>query len=177
MASKPSATASDAATTLQTKPPDSSATSAAAHTSAEAAPDGGSTWAHFSLKNQVPLCIFADYEQYERAPFLKDVKKTARTRPHVPVVFGVYGLGCASLRCVQAPTLQCWAEVEGQDIKVQTRYSGVHSVGTTCRTDCESVTAACDTPNLLPGRYTLHYGDKRVSLQIPGPHHPACLIP
>jgi len=132
-------------------------------------------WAHFSIKNQAPLCVFADYDQYEAADFLKDVKRTVKLRAHEQLVFGIYGFGCASKECVSRPGLQCWAEVDGQNITVQSRYNGEQRVGAKCTKDCESVTAACDTPVLLPGTYTLHYGDSTTTIKVPGTLRPACL--
>lgn len=132
-------------------------------------------WTHFSLKNEVPLCVLADMAQYDKAPFLKDVKRTVKTRAHVPLVLAVYGPGCAGAECVRGAGMQCWAEVDGQSITVQSRYNGEQHVGVTCTKDCESVMAACDTPNLLPGTYTLQYGDTTTTIKVPGTLRPACI--
>lgn len=132
-------------------------------------------WTHFSVKNDVPLCVFADYEQYGKASFLKDVKRTVKLKAHAPAVFGLYTVGCASEECLRLPGMQCWAEVEGQSITVESRFNGERRNGVTCTKDCESVTAACDTPNLAPGTYTLRYGDLSTTIKVPGTLRPACL--
>jgi len=132
-------------------------------------------WTHFAVKNELPLCVLANYEEYHKTNFLKDVKRTVKTRAHVPIVFGVYGPDCASQECVGRPGMQCWAEVDGQSITVESRYNGERRVGKTCTKDCESVMAACDTPNLLPGTYTLHYGDTTTTIKVPGTLRPACI--
>jgi hypothetical protein len=134
-------------------------------------------WAHFASKNEVPLCVFADYPQYEKTNFLKDVKRTVKTRAHDQLVFGVYAPTCASKECVSRPGMQCWAEIEDHTITVQSRYNGEQRVGATCTKDCESVMAACDTPVLLPGTYTLHYGDTTTTIKVPGTLRPACITP
>jgi len=141
-----------------------------------AAPADGQ-WAHFAVKNEVPLCVFAGYEQYEKTSFLKDVKRTVKTRAHEQLVFGIYAPTCASKECVSRPGMQCWAEVEDHSITVQSRYNGEQRVGATCTKDCESVTAACDTPVLLPGTYTLHYGNTTTTIKVPGTLRPACIHP
>lgn len=132
-------------------------------------------WTHFSVRNEVPLCVFADYDQYGKAPFLKDVRRTVKLKAHEPVVFGLYITGCASKECILRPGMQCWAEVEGQSITVESRYNGEQNNGVKCTKDCESLTAACDTPNLPPGTYTLHYGGVTTKIKVPGTLRPACL--
>jgi hypothetical protein len=139
------------------------------------APDAGERWVSFAYKNEVPACAFAEYEQFDKAPFFKDVKQTVTLRAKVPVVFGVYGFGCASPDCVRRPTLQCWTEVEGKTIKVESRYSGEQRVGATCTTQCEQVTADCATPELAPGTYTVQYGAQTTKLKVPGTFRPSCL--
>jgi hypothetical protein len=136
--------------------------------------DAAGEWTHFSVKNEVPLCVIADYEEYAKTPLLKDVKRVVKLKAYEPVVFALYTAGCASKECIDRPGMQCWAELEGQTITVESRYNGEQHTGVTCTKDCESVTAACDTPNLDPGTYTLRYGDTTTTFKVPGTLRPAC---
>lgn len=140
-----------------------------------AAEDGGEQWVPFARRNDVPLCVFPDYEQLDKVEFLKDAPKATTFRANERVLFSVFGPGCASRACIRRPTLQCWAEVEGNDIKLESRYSGEQRVGAKCKTDCEVVQADCETLSLPPGTYTLHYAGKKTKLKLPGSLRPACI--
>ena len=132
-------------------------------------------WAPFARQNDVPLCVFPDYEQLDKVEFLRDAPKATTFRANERVLFSVFGTGCASRACIRRPTLQCWAEVEGNDIKLESRYSGEQRVGAKCKTDCEVVQADCETLSLPPGTYTLHYAGKKTKLKLPGTLRPACI--
>ena len=149
---------------------------AAGGDAATAANEEGDGWTWFSRRDDVPLCAFSSYREYERASFLKDVKRTAQLRSNAILVFGTYGPGCASRDCIRVPTLQCWTELEGRTITVHTRYSGQHRAEAVCKSNCEAVHAACETPELEAGGYTLKYGDRTRSLKVPGALRPSCVL-
>jgi hypothetical protein len=118
------------------------------------------------LDEEVPLCAFSGYVEYDKAIEQSDVK--AQTlKPKSTVMFGVYGPWCVHEACDQLPSLQCEALFEGNTITVRSRYSGYHKDGSECKTDCKSIRAACQTPVLEAGAYTVVYGDKTFPLQIP----------
>lgn len=146
----------------------------ASTTDASAASDAGQ-WVQFARRNDVPLCVFPDYEQLDKVEFFRDAPKATTFRANERVLFSVFGPGCASQACIRRPTLQCWAEVEGNDIKLESRYSGEQRVGAKCKTDCEVVQADCETLSLPPGTYTIHYAGKKTKLKLPGTLRPACI--
>jgi hypothetical protein len=122
----------------------------------------------------VPVCLFADSDQWWSAKFLKDVKKSVSLRANRELVLGTYAPGCASKACVSSPTLQCWVDVDANVLTVHTKYSGWQRADSKCATDCESVTAECETAPLAPGTYTLIYGALKKTLRIPSVVRPAC---
>lgn len=136
--------------------------------------DARPAWQRFLQKDLVPLCVFPSDEARIQAPFLKDVKKQS-LRPGSTLVFGAFAPGCASEECITRPTLQCWAELDGEQIVVHSRYSGEQAVGRVCTDKCEPVTAGCPLPELRAGTYTVRYGDRTMALKIPSTLRSPCV--
>jgi hypothetical protein len=126
-------------------------------------------WNPLSLKDTLPICVFPNMTEREKAPFLKDVKPQKLTA-NSKVTFGVFGPGCLSNACDDRPTLQCWTEQEGPDtIVVKTRFSSFHKEGAVCTENCLDLDTACESQTeLKPGKYTVRHGDKSYKLQVPG---------
>jgi hypothetical protein len=131
-------------------------------------PDPG--WSPLSLKDTLPICVFQNQIEREKAPFLKDVKPQ-KLSANSKVTFGVFGPGCLSDACDDRPMLQCWTERgEGDNtIVVKTRFFSFHKDGAQCTENCMDLDTACDTEmELKPGKYTVRHGDKTYKLQVPG---------
>jgi hypothetical protein len=152
----------------ESEPVDSAAGSAAP------AEDAGLPWTAFARSDDVPICVFARYADWGKAQFLKDAKAKVSLKPGKELHFGTYVPGCASRECVRKVTLQCWVDVAGTALTMHTRFSGDERVGSTCSEGCEAMTAACNTPALPAGTYTLTHGDRTHTIRIPGVLHPAC---
>jgi hypothetical protein len=131
-------------------------------------------WPAFNRRDDVPVCLFADSDQWWSAKFLKDVKKSVSLRADRELVLGTYAPGCASKECVLEPTLQCWVDVDGKVLTVHTKYSGWRHADRKCSSECESVTAECETAALAAGTYTLVYGARKKTVRIPSVVRPAC---
>jgi hypothetical protein len=148
---------------------------AAAATETSDAGASASEWRQFARKDDVPVCLFESWPDWKNAEFLTQVKPKISLRANHVIHFGVYGPGCASPECVQDPTLQCWADVEGSVITLNARYSGREKVGATCTSDCASVSAQCNTPQLAKGDYVIVYGSEHWDIRVPSVVRAACL--
>jgi hypothetical protein len=156
---------------------------AAPPAAAAAAPTGGPSsdfigypkagWSKLKLQDTLPLCVFSDVLEREKAKFLNQVTKQNLKADH-SVVFGAYGPYCINPACDDLPSLQCAVDREGQTLTVQARYIGYHKDGATCTEGCAEVTAGCSTPNLEPGKYTVKYGEHTFALQIPSVMRKPC---
>lgn len=138
------------------------------------AADAGAAWTPFSRQNDVPICLFARYADWGNAQLLADAKQKVSLKAGRPLYFGAYVPGCADPACIRRVTLQCWAEVEGRSITLQTRFSGEQQPEQSCTKDCQPATAACETPKLKAGTYTLTHGAQQRTIRIPGLQEPAC---
>jgi hypothetical protein len=115
------------------------------------------------------------YTAWDDAQLLQNVKPKISLKAGRELIFATYAPGCASLECLRKVTLQCWVDVAGTALTVNTRFSGEEVVGKTCTKDCEETTASCRTPALHPGTYTLTYGGRQKTIRIPGVVQPTCL--
>jgi hypothetical protein len=123
-------------------------------------------WSKVKLQDTLPLCVFGDVLEREKAKFPDQVKKQELKAGHT-VVFGAYGPYCINPACDDMPTLQCAVERQGNTLTVLARYVGYHKDGATCTDGCTEVTAGCWTEKLEAGKYTVQYGDNTFSLQVP----------
>lgn len=124
-------------------------------------------WSSRRIRDALPLCVFANQEERNKAQFIKDVHKQVLPA-NSKVLFGVFGPGCLNEACDALPMLQCWVEQEGNTLTVSSRFfSFHHDDGSVCDSDCLEVDASCETPVLKPGKYTVRHGDKTYGLQIP----------
>jgi len=115
----------------------------------------------------VPLCMFPNMQAWFEAKLLRDVGKQ-RLRPKNKVVIGAFGPWCVHESCDQVPSLECSVLREGDTLIVHSRYWGDHKDGSTCTTDCKSITAACNTPELEAGTYTVKHGETTFTFEVPG---------
>jgi hypothetical protein len=123
-------------------------------------------WSKLELHDSVPLCVFSDYKERDKALFIAQVTKQT-LRANATLTFGVFPQGCLNNACDDKTMLQCWIERDGDTLIAHSRFASFHKDGSTCTKDCLEVDAACETPALAPGEYTLRYGAKRFKLQIP----------
>lgn len=130
-------------------------------------PDPG--WSPLSLKDELPICVFADLEARAKAPYIQDVK-AQKLAADKRLTIGVFGPGCLNDACDDRPTLQCWIERESDDtFVVKTRFFSFHRDGSACTEDCMDLDTGCWTQEpLKPGKYKLRHGDRTYKLQIPG---------
>lgn len=124
-------------------------------------------WSKVKLEDEVPLCAFADFAAHGRAAMIQDVEPQ-QLSAKVGLVFGVFPPWCMNEDCDDRPSLQCWADVEGNRIRVHSRYFGAHRDGGECREQCRSITAGCRTPALEAGQYEIQYGDRVFEVTLPG---------
>lgn len=181
-AGEPAPAASNAA--LKAKDPTLAAAPPSAPTAATA-PDAAATtsqvdpnangWRQFARSDEVPVCLFSTWRDWEKTEFIETVPKSANLRAGHAINFGVFGTDCAAPECIRDATLQCWADVEGSTITLHTRYSGFEKDGATCTTGCASVSAQCNTPLLTKGEYTIVYAAQRWKVRVPSTVHPSCL--
>ncbi|MFI5307637.1 MAG: hypothetical protein ACHQ53_09810 [Polyangiales bacterium] len=118
------------------------------------------------IEDGVPFCVFASSEEQGQVKYLADAKKQTLAAGS-SVVIGAFSPWCVSNACDDMPSIQCHAEREGNTITVHSRYWGEHKDGATCTEDCRPVAAACETPKLERGKYTIRHGDKKFTLRIP----------
>jgi hypothetical protein len=165
------------AVSAPTPPPQAVVNAAApAPAAAPASSDGAPEWDTVRLEDEVPLCVFANYGERTKAPFLKDVRKQTLTADS-RLVFGTFAPGCLNEACDAVPTLQCWvdSEPEPNTLVVHSRLSLKHKRGTACTKDCRPVMAGCETDVLKAGKYTVKYGMRAFSLRVPNVMRAPCL--
>lgn len=136
--------------------------------------DAASAWTPFARSDDVPLCMFARYEDWGDAQFLSNAKQKVALKAGRRLYLGAYVPGCADPECVRRVTLQCWTDVQGKSITVHTRFSGQQQLDHPCANDCKPSSAACETPPLVSGVYTLTHGGQQRTIRIPGVQEPAC---
>lgn len=146
----------------------------------EEATDAGpnpEAWASFSREDDIPFCLLEKYADWGEVQYLKDAKPKANLKADAELHIGVYAPRCAHPDCTKRVNMQCWAEVEGETITLHSRYNGMHNPANTCTKDCEPDTAACNTPPLKAGNYTIQYGAFSKKLRIPSVVKPTCIDP
>lgn len=130
-------------------------------------------WTKLKLNDTLPLCVFQNALEREKAKFVEQVTKQ-ELKANESVTFGAFGPYCINPECDDLPSLQCVVDREGNTLKVRARYIGYHKDGSKCSDGCREVMAGCDTPKLEPGKYTIQYGDNTYSLQIPSKLRSPC---
>ncbi len=141
-----------------------------------ASSDGGAVWDQVRIEDHVPLCVFPDHLARGDAVFLQDVHEQT-LHADSRVVFGAFPPGCQNEACDSAPTLQCWVVREEPDtIVIHSRISFGHKRGAVCTKDCRPVVAGCETDVLKAGKYTVRYGERTFSLQVPSVMRDPCFV-
>ena len=123
-------------------------------------------WSKVSLEDTLPLCVFSSYEERSATVAFPKAKKQ-KLDANAPVVFGIFPPWCVNDACDDRTLLQCWTERDGPTLTVHSRFASHRKDGAACAKDCLQVEAACETPPLEPGQYTVRHGDKSYSLKIP----------
>lgn len=119
------------------------------------------------IDDEVPLCVFSDHEERDKAMFIENVHKV-KVRPGSTLVIGAFAPGCVNEACYAIPTLQCWIDgITPDGFVVHSHFSADHKRGTVCTKDCRRVTASCETPVLEAGTYTVTYGKRTFRLRVP----------
>ena len=145
---------------------------------AEAAPSGGSEqvgpdgikpgWSKVTRRDDVPDCVFANSLEREKNQVLGKVKKQT-LKANTKLAFGVFPPWCINEACDENTYLQCWIDREDDTtLVVNTRFATYRKDAATCADGCLDIDAACETPELPPGKYTVRHGDKTYKLRIPG---------
>jgi hypothetical protein len=134
-------------------------------------------WLHFERQDDIPYCLFSRYADWGDAQYVKDAKPKTLLKAGEELHIGVYAPRCAHPDCTRRVNMQCWADVVGTTITLHSRYNGEHYPANTCTKDCEPDTAACSTPPLPAGTYTIEYGAHKKSVRIPGVVKPTCVTP
>jgi hypothetical protein len=118
------------------------------------------------VNDQGPLCVFEDYIKQNPVPSAAEAQRQ-KLRANKSVVFGAWGPWCMHEDCDQGPSLECSVVRDGNTLTVHTHYWGYHKDGSTCTKDCRKVAAACESPVLEAGTYTVKRGLKSYPLKIP----------
>lgn len=156
------------------EPPAATPPPAAAPAAPAAPVYDGPDWESVKLVDDVPLCVFADYAERGKAPFLKDVRKQT-LHANSTLIFGAFAPGCPNEACDAIPTLQCWVTAdEPNTLVVHSKLTLKHKRGTACTEDCRSVTAGCETKELKAGKYTVQYGARTFSVRLPSVTRSPC---
>lgn len=147
----------------------------AAAAAPEAANDGfGPGWSKRSLRDSLPICIFSSFAEREKFPFPQKVGRQT-LRANSSFVIGVYPPQCLNEACDARANLQCWIEPEGKTLRVRTSFFSFHNQRTSCTHPCLGVDSACETPELIPGHYTIRHGDTTYDVKVPSVVRSPCL--
>jgi len=119
------------------------------------------------LEDKVPICVFASMADQEPVHFLADANKKQTLAADSSIAIGAYSPWCVNEACDDIPSLQCRVERDGNTLTVHSRYWGEHKEGSSCTENCRPVIAACPTPKLEAGKYTVKHGEKTFKLKIP----------
>jgi hypothetical protein len=143
-------------------------------TSVPASPRSSAEWEKVRLEDEAPLCVFAGHGERGDALSLGDVRKQT-LHANSRVVFGTFSPNCISEACDAVPSHQCWVDSEQPNtLVVHSRLTFEHKRGTACDTDCSPIVAGCETEALKPGKYTVKYGARSFSLQVPSTVREPC---
>jgi hypothetical protein len=76
---------------------------------------------------------------------------------------------CLSSTCTYNYAASCEVEVTGDRIVISAHgtYTDESGAGRSCSEVCLTLDAACETPPLAEGSYTVVYGDEEIPLSIP----------
>jgi len=118
------------------------------------------------MQDTLPICVYASFDEREKSPPFPKAKPQ-KLEANAPLVFGVFPPWCVHPACDRRNMLQCWTQRDGTTLTVHTRYAGDRKDGAACREDCLDVDAACETPPLEPGAYTVRHGDKTYAVKVP----------
>lgn len=125
-------------------------------------------WPTITKEDEVPVCVFASYEERGKAPFVEQVRKQ-KLPAGAPLILGAFAPWCMNEKCDARPTLQCWIDQEGDTtLVVHSKFSVEHKADSSCKDDCEIVAASCETPELAKGKYTLRHGAQTMEISVPG---------
>jgi len=125
-------------------------------------------WPTVTKEDEVPVCVFASYEERGKAPFVEQVRKQ-KLPAGAPLILGAFPPWCMNEKCDARPTLQCWIDQEGDGtLVVHSKFSVEHKPDSSCKGDCEIVAASCETPELPKGKYTLRHGTQTMEISVPG---------
>jgi hypothetical protein len=131
----------------------------------------------FSIHDKVPICAFASEADRTLAPVSYKEAKKQTLRAGYSVTIGAYPSWCVNEACDARPSIQCWIEMQGKTIVVNTRWYGDHKDGSTCTENCRPVSAGCETPPLAAGTYTIQQGGESWKLRIPSVLRKPCFLP
>jgi hypothetical protein len=135
----------------------------------EVGPDGlRPGWTKVLRRDSAPVCVFASALEREKNQVLAKVKKQT-LKANTKLTFGVFPPWCLNEACDENAYLQCWVDREDDNTLVMnTRFASYRKDGADCTDGCMEIDAACETPELPPGKYTVRHGDKTYKLRIPG---------
>jgi hypothetical protein len=76
---------------------------------------------------------------------------------------------CLSSTCTSDYQASCEAVVTGDSIVISAHgsYADESGAGSSCSQVCLTLDAACETPPLAEGSYTVVYGEEEISLDVP----------
>jgi hypothetical protein len=119
------------------------------------------------LRDEVPLCVLADFEAQYNAKFIEQVEKQ-KLRAGRSIVIAAFAGWCVNEACDDRPSLECQVERQGNTLIVRSRYWGDRKDGARCENvPCRPVTAGCESPPLEAGVYTIQHGEKNFEVRVP----------
>jgi len=124
-------------------------------------------FAAISIRDEVPLCVFSDYEAHHKVEFFEQITRQ-KLKADSPVVIGAFGPWCVNEACDDRPSLQCSVERDGSTLIVHSRYWGARKKGPCKDGACRPVTAGCLSPALEAGDYTVQHGSESFPFRVPG---------
>jgi hypothetical protein len=144
-----------------------SASTGSAGVSVQSASSAETTWDAVRLIDEIPLCVFASYDERGNALSMKDVRpQTLAARSKI--VFGTFAPGCMAEACDEIPTEMCTVDAgERGTLVVHSLLSFRHKHGAVCTEDCRPIVAGCETDVLDAGTYTVKYGGHTFTLRVP----------
>ena len=129
------------------------------------------------VQDKSPFCLFASEAERQLAPISATQAKKQNLRAGANIVVGAYPPWCVHETCDDRPSLQCWVDLKDNTLVLNTRYSGDHKDGTTCKDTCREIHAGCETPPLPAGKYTIQQGEQTWPLSIPSVLKNPCFVP
>ena len=74
---------------------------------------------------------------------------------------------CVGSSCATDVMATCTTSVIQRTVIVESRASWTDTSGGSCSDGCNTLTASCDTPTLLPDSYTFVLGNRSVAITVP----------